>query len=570
MNSITVAANATINLNANAQVVGEMYLSADCTFNWISGVIVSGTINNYGAINIVSVSGVAVQGNVIINNYSVINFPLVNGMMSASLSVNDGTLNNFESGLIDMQGDGSCLTLQTGPLHDLNNYGTIKKSGGTNLNECSLKLHNFPAGVISIESGTFRFANAENTLEGGIYNVSSGCNLRWYTNNLYIGTLSGTLNGTFTIEASTSVTTEATFDFEGSSYIDWAAGVLNGGGVLINNHDMRVSAPSAVAIEGNTTLNNNGLIFFNTISGINVNDGILNNQLTGIIDFQVDLANISLATGPLHQLNNYGMIKKSGGTAVSSIGLDLMNMGIIEAMSGNFNISVLNNTTTGIIRGTASIKFPYSNYVNNGTIAPVASPGVLTMVETNYVSTASSVLDIEVNGTTQGTEYDLLSINGDANFNGTLHLSLGFTTAETDVFTVATTTGTITNCTINSIVTAVHENILYSYNVNCVNNNSLVLNFLSAVNVENIHDGFAAMTEVFPNPTNGHITVKTSNGNRISGIDVLNFNGDLIRSARDGNSPQQIVSLEDLSAGIYFIRTSLSIGDISYKKVVKE
>jgi hypothetical protein len=68
-----------------------------------------------------------------------------------------------------------------------------------------------------------------------------------------------------------------------------------------------------------------------------------------------------------------------------------------------------------------------------------ASPGTLT-INGDYTQGAAGVLNIELGGTTQGVNYDLLQVTGTANLGGTLNVSLfgGFTGTAGDLFDVIT------------------------------------------------------------------------------------------------------------------------------------
>ena len=72
-----------------------------------------------------------------------------------------------------------------------------------------------------------------------------------------------------------------------------------------------------------------------------------------------------------------------------------------------------------------------------GAIAPGASPGILSA--TNVTFSASSLLAIELNGTTAGTQYDQLNASGTTTLNGaTLSVTLGFSAPAGTMFTVVT------------------------------------------------------------------------------------------------------------------------------------
>lgn len=94
-------------------------------------------------------------------------------------------------------------------------------------------------------------------------------------------------------------------------------------------------------------------------------------------------------------------------------------------------------TNNGTIRGTGTIT---TNFVNTGTVAPGFSAGRL-FVTGNYVNAAGSIVDIELGeAVTPGTDYDQLTITGNAFLGNTLNVSLinGFTPSLGDQFVIMT------------------------------------------------------------------------------------------------------------------------------------
>ncbi len=83
---------------------------------------------------------------------------------------------------------------------------------------------------------------------------------------------------------------------------------------------------------------------------------------------------------------------------------------------------------------------------NDGTVSPGLSPGTLT-IQADYVQTPLGSLAVEVNGTTPGTDFDVLSVTGTASLDGHLGISTGasFTPSLGDTFKIVqagTRTGT--------------------------------------------------------------------------------------------------------------------------------
>src|SRR5439155_11536246 len=88
---------------------------------------------------------------------------------------------------------------------------------------------------------------------------------------------------------------------------------------------------------------------------------------------------------------------------------------------------------------------------NGGQVSPGASPGILT-INGDYTQGPNGVLNIEIAGTTPGSQYDRLVVTGAAALAGTLTVSFlnGFTPSASDSFKVlqfASRTGTFDKVT---------------------------------------------------------------------------------------------------------------------------
>jgi hypothetical protein len=130
--------------------------------------------------------------------------------------------------------------------------------------------------------------------------------------------------------------------------------------------------------------------------------------------------------------------------------------------------------------------------VNGGTISPGNSPGILT-INGDVTLSSTSTLFIELNGTTAGSSYDQLVVNGQVNLgNAGLSGSLGFTPAEGDLFFILNNYGSdpfvglLAGVTQGSSVNLGGSNFLVSYSGDTaggtfLGGNDLTLQFISAV-----------------------------------------------------------------------------------------
>ena len=143
-------------------------------------------------------------------------------------------------------------------------------------------------------------------------------------------------------------------------------------------------------------------------------------------------ANISVSAGGgereiFAQIDNRGTITLNYGLNVSKGLAAHTNSGTIAINAGTLRISgtgaSLTNTSTGIIQGSGILDVSGTSLTNNGIINPGTSPGVLTITG-NLPHASSSIANIELGGTTVGTEYDRLAVSGATTLGGTLNVAL--------------------------------------------------------------------------------------------------------------------------------------------------
>ena len=539
--------------------------------NWTSGTLLGGgTLNNNTKLELTLSTSKFIQGGTtILNNFEVINISDI-----GDLVINDGTLNNQSTGIIDFKADSGDIIFTTAGNHILNNNGLIKKSVGVGTSSILAQLNNNNS-TIQVLTGTMLFSNPLTTLIGGTYTVATAAVLKWSSTVTCSGTLVGVLNGTINWEGIVLVATatSANFNFTGNSFVNWISGTLLGGGTLNNNTRLELTLSTSKFIQGETTiLNNFSVVNITDIGDLVINDGTVNNQTTGIIDFKVDAGDISFTTTiGNHILNNSGIIQKTAGTGLTKILALTTNTGTIKILTGILEFAGtqgFTNATTGIVKGTATLDLPLpANFTNNGTFAPGASPGILTIIG-DFKSTATSVLDIELNGVTQGTQFDLLAIQGNAIFNGTVNVTLGFVPTLNSSFIVATTTGTITQCNLPTTISTVYNGFNYTFNVACVTNNKVVLT-LSQIVLANENYEFENSIMVFPNPSNDFLTLKNSGQQSIKSIVLFDSNGRILKNIEFNDNATEIqILLNQYESGIYLLKVNSEDSSI-VKRIIK-
>jgi T5SS/PEP-CTERM-associated repeat protein len=177
---------------------------------------------------------------------------------------------------------------------------------------------------------------------------------------------------------------------------------------------------------GSLSVGNAGRGTVNVTAGGHLNSG---NSVIG-----VEMGSVGEVTveGPNSTWNSSGLILVSS-FAPGTGTLTVRDGGTVSA-TGGVSVRVL-----GTLRGDGQIN---GNVGNVGVVAPGTSPGAL-HITGNYTQGASGKLDIDLAGTTAGSQYDQLLVSGSATLAGTLDVSLidGFTPSIGNVFEVVHANG---------------------------------------------------------------------------------------------------------------------------------
>ena len=226
-----------------------------------------------------------------------------------------------------------------------------------------------------------------------------------------------------------------------------SAGVIRGTGTVdadLTNQvggEVRVAAGESLVVSGSSHVNAG---VFEAIGGeIRVIGGMTNATSTGLITGRD--ATLRFNGG----LINHGAVAFS--TGISDVHGDIFNTGSV-IVSGNaiatFYEDVVNSNFINVSIGSTAVFFGglFGNGVSGagavfleGDTRPGASPGTMSFGgDVNFG--VFSRLDIELGGPTAGTEFDEVSITGDATLAGTLDVSLieGFNPQLGDAFKIFT------------------------------------------------------------------------------------------------------------------------------------
>ncbi len=374
------------------------------------------------------------------------------------------------------------------------------------------------------------------------------------------------VQGFSTLSINERLTFTGDSSFSENSIINWSSGDLAGGGTLTNKGIINI-IDGGFSLRSNI-LNNEGTVNL-VSSGILIEfNAVFNNQATGILNMQDSVLSSGMTT--LGNINNYGTIKIINNIS-SGIETDTTNFGTIEVLSGILRLYHLNlnNTHDGTIKGTATIDLSdISNFTNTGTFEPGTSVGTLTVLG-DFTSALGSNLKIELNGLTQGSEYDLLAIQGDASFFSYVEIIMGFECNINDEFIIVNTTGTITHCNITSTTTAEFDGDIYDFTVACRNNNEVVLTIANITLGIDSNEFSDSSILLFPNPIHNDFTLRNNSDQNLKSATIMDLNGRIVKEIElIGMEKDKIISLERYSTGLYLIKINSEYNSVT-KKIVQ-
>jgi len=429
--------------------------------------------------------------------------------------LNQGTINMYGTQWFSMAGG---TTIDNRSLFDISsdadmdggnggstfiNSGTLRKSGGSDVTVFDGTMHFYNlGGIVDVQTGTLQFT-ASGSLENGAYNIAENAVLNLKSGiQVFKGGLNVSSAGTFSLTGADMNTDSSivTLNVQGNAF-SWVRGDLTGGGTLIIPEGVNVDLTGTdyAGISGGTTLQNMGTITFGGATNFTAQyNSIFDNR--SLVEFVSD--------NDFHAINgggtflNTGKLIKSGGLDVSSFSSQwkVINKigGVIDAETGEFDFSNLENEQGGIMQGTAVINLP-SNFINNGITSPGHSPGTLTYIG-NFQPSETAVFNVEISGLNAGAEYDQLLVTGNAILGGALNISLvnGFIPTAGDSFEFIVSTGVVSDT-----FSTVHVTQGLYINIQ-INANNIIMVVDSVGDISSIGDGLAVagfeLNQNYPNP----------------------------------------------------------------------
>ena len=358
---------------------------------------------------------------------------------------NDGTL-HLNTGDLTLHGfqnltNNGSIAVDNGTLW-FNGYGTFNNAGAITI---------APGNAATITGGTFNMASGGTFTGGGSINVRSDANLVLngaYSNGASFLVIAdndtqvsgpGTLSNDSTMLLANGAAINTTFvnngvmDVQGDSLSAW---MLDVGGAASNHGTITLTSYNNNASLDNPILNfhqglvNNGTIVMRTGgSGSGANSTTLNIGSGGVLVNQ-GLGHIILEGGGTRYINgtvaNQGSLSAATNITLGVAGSDHSNSGTLTLLN-NSTATLQGNSFTnlagGVLGGIGTFNANATGILNQGTVAPGQSPGLLAITG-NYTQAAGGILDIEIGGPVAGTEFDRLTVSGNATLAGILRVTM--------------------------------------------------------------------------------------------------------------------------------------------------
>jgi hypothetical protein len=317
-------------------------------FQWSGGTIQVSPSAPFTNTGTMTLSG----GNVIGGNFWNIGTMIQAGTNGLNIQAGSA-INNLNGALFNLQNDAP-ITVNGGggSTPAINNYGLFRKSAGT-ANSIINPNFNNQNGTIEVDSGTLTLVGSGSVTSNATLIVSNAATLdiTGGGNPTWSGLITGQGAGKVLLEGGTlfAGTGGLTLKMPGSLF-QWSGGTI------------RVSASAPFTNTGTMTLSGGNVVggnFWNIgtmiqtgTNGLNLQySSAVNNLSSGLFDLQNDAPiTVNGGGGSTPAINNYGLFRKSAGTANSIINPNFNNQnGIIEVDTGTLTLvgsgSVTSNAT---------------------------------------------------------------------------------------------------------------------------------------------------------------------------------------------------------------------------------
>ncbi len=546
-----------LNWNSSLTVAPTTTATINFTTNgvrWNSGSLTgNGTLTNIGIVNLETTGSKSIYGSTTFKNQA--SFKINN--LGVFYLANTSLFNNVASGVFTINSSGSMQGASGNGT--LLNTGLIKKTTAGVFTIYIVLENN--SGNFLVEEGTLTFSNNATKLNNGTYTVNAGSILNWNDTVTCTGTIVGVINGALnwndTLAVATATTATLNFTTNGLS---WNSGAFTGNGTLTNAGIVNLKTTGSKSIYGSSIFNNQAAFNINDVGVFYLaNTSTFHNLPSGI--FSINSTGSIQAASGAGTLINTGLLKKVTNAGAYTIYNPTTNTlpGIIQAETGALKVTGA-YTGNGILTGNGIVDLNSSPF--NGIVKPGGTPGTLTYLG-NYIASTATIIEVDLNGTTPGTGYDVLNIQNNATVKGTINVNLGFAPTVNNEFIVLTATNV--TCTLPATVSAIYNGFQYVFSVIC-NPTNVTLKVISK-NL-GINDATLSAISLYPNPTLGRFTIDLGKEYGTVNVQIYSTLGQLISSSNH-QATDKIIQEINAAAGIYFVKVTSGNNESKVIRIIK-
>ena len=370
---------------------------------------------------------------------------LSDGTQSLNTIALGAGLNTITTPLLTIGGRklGGTLTMGSG--------GTFNLSNGASPTDLNVGVNSATGSgtattsIIDLSTGTF-VANLNNVVIGARTGSPSGTTGGSATATVTLGTSAlNNVTANFIIIGQTNASTGGTTPIgTGTGTFNMNGGNLTAGSIVLAQK-VNGNAVGTLNLFGGTTTLNGDITDGGGTSTLVLNGGTLDLQGHNIGGFGAPVDTTTLAAGTLRSVGEF-----NGGGTLTKTTPGLLILDGLNTYTGSTSVVAGNLQVKGELSGTVGVSVAASAVLSgtgtidaattiNGTLAPGASPGILT-VNGQVTFGSGSTFALELNGPAAGTGYDRLAVGSiggvDFGIASNVTLSLGFFATMGEVFTV--------------------------------------------------------------------------------------------------------------------------------------
>ena len=359
--------------------------------------------------------------------------------------VDGGTLNKSSS-LLEVAPFGS-VTIQNG--------GAMHTTGGEYTDEGVTYTVTGSGSEVTNNNILFIVDNAKyNVLDGASLTVATGIRMfsgAWLTvdgsgssldNNgaLEVGNSTGTFNVTVSDNATATSTGLTIANDPAPANISAAVSIHSGGQFDAGTGDVLLQTNGGASKDATISIQGVGSLFTQHPSA--GGDIIVGNNSAGFpaaiyISHGDSGATLTTTSNPSSEfiIRQTGIVRVGGFTTTGTLNVNMpltIDGGKLNVSLGDLNMTGFTfiNQNGGRIQGSGTIDMNLATVQNHATVSPgiadfpINTAGTLTIANGHFTQHATGILEIELGGTTAGTEHDALDVARNLTVDGTLNVSL--------------------------------------------------------------------------------------------------------------------------------------------------